>query len=129
MNYKQQYYEELEKELTQFLFLCGKKDGNILISKAEEFNIDEHVRLACIAIVFEYKKLLLKIIAHCEKYNAQFMKGLEAVSENFIKIDEWVNSFIENIEQSEARKLVHEAWRNKKATLDINNFNIRQLLK
>ncbi len=129
MDFKQQYKSELENELTQFLFLCGKKNGKILMSKAKRNDVDEYVRLACIAIVFGYKKLLLKIIAHTQKFFDEFMKGLKNIGGNFFKIDEWTTEFINNIATPDAQKLARDFWAERKEFLDINNFNIRQLLK
>lgn len=129
MDFMQQYRKELEKELTQFLFLCGKEDGKVLITAANKNNLDARTRLACIAIVFGYKKILLKIFAQCEKYFDEFTAKLDSVSRNFLLIDGWVNLFIDNIEYPEAQKLSREFWAEQKANLDLNNFNIRQLLK
>lgn len=128
MSFEQRYKSELENEFTQFLFLCGEADGKILISKAKKSNIKEFVRLACLAIVFGYKKILMKIIAHTQKFFNEFMKGLEKVDENFYKIDEWTTEFINNIPTPDAQKLVRDFWAEQVEMLDINNFNIRQLL-
>ena len=122
---KQKYKEELENELTQFLFLCGKKDGNILISEVKKEELGEHVRLACIAIVFDYRKLLLKIVARTEQYFDELTERLD--NDDFLKLDEWVTTFIDNVSNPGARKLAGVYWKEKKSKLDLNNFNIRQL--
>lgn len=129
MNYRQKYFQELKKELTQFIFLCGPKDGSILISKATKSKIDEYIRLACLSIVFGYKTVFMKIVAHTEKYFDLFMTGLETVSKNFLKIDEWTKEFIDNIEYPEVQNLMRDFWTEQKANIEPDDFNIRQLLK
>lgn len=129
MDFMQQYSKELEKELNQFLFLCGKDDEKILLTAATLNNLKEHVRLACIAIVFGYKKLLLKMFAHCEKYFNEFKARLDDVSRNFSIIDGWVIRFTDNIKHPEAQKITRAFWAEQKTNLAPNNFNIRQLLK
>ncbi|MCM1546292.1 MAG: hypothetical protein NC033_04575 [Clostridiales bacterium] len=128
MNFMQEYNKGLEKELTQFLFLCGKEDGLILISDVNESEISEHVRLACIAIVFGYKKVFMKIVAHAEKYFDEFMKELKNASENFLKIDGWINEFIKKINYPDAQNLMLEFWNEQKRTLNPFGFDFRQLL-
>lgn len=54
---------------------------------------------------------------------------LNNVSQNFTVIDGWVNKFIENIENAEAKKLLREFWTEQKAEIDVKNFNLKLLLK
>lgn len=56
MDFTQQYKKELENELTQFLFLCGKADGRTLIAAATKNNLDDKLRLVCITVILGYKK-------------------------------------------------------------------------
>lgn len=128
MNFKKEYEENLLKELEQILFLCSKKDATILLSKPKQSEITEFVRLACIALVLGYKKVLLLIIARIEKYFDLFIKELEGASRDFAKIDKWFNDFIENIENSEVKKMTYVFWAEQKSKTNTNNFNINQLL-
>ena len=127
-DFKENYLKELENELTQFLFLCGTKDAQLLLSQTENEYSVEHIRLACICMVFGYKKLLLKIIALAEKNIDDFLKGFDSLNDSFAQIDVWINDFIENINLLEARNLTREFWQNRKKLLDVENFNIKQLL-
>lgn len=135
MNFKQQYDEQLETEIKQFLFLACERDRKLLLARAKESKITEYVeskiteyvRLACICIVFGYRAILLKVLALSEKYFDKFMIELKSVGENFTQIDEWLNDFIKNVQIPEAQKLAREFWQERKATVDGNDFNIRNL--
>ncbi|MCM1437684.1 MAG: hypothetical protein NC131_00535 [Roseburia sp.] len=126
--FKEKYLKELEYELKQFLFLCGEKDAQILLSQTKNNYFDEQLRLACICMAFGYRKLLLKILAIVEKDLYDFLKLFDKINGNFHQLDKWINDFIENSEMPEARNLAREFWQSKKTTLDVENFNIRQLL-
>ncbi|MDE7086572.1 MAG: hypothetical protein K2O67_00075, partial [Clostridia bacterium] len=103
-------------------------DRQILLSQ-DKNKVDEYVRLACLTIVFGYKKLFLKITAIIEKNMDKFLKRIDYVSKHFATLNKWVTDFVDNIELAEARNLASEFWEEYKANLDINNFNIRQLLE
>lgn len=125
-NFSENYKREFEKEAMQFLFLCDKRDGNILLNKNSDTG--EFVRLACIALAFGYKKMFLKIVATAEKNFDKFFKELADRNDNFELICKWTNEFIENIENSKAKELVREYWRQTEKKLDRNNFTVKQLL-
>lgn len=125
-DFLKQYKKELEQEATQFLFLCNKRDGNILLHKNSDNG--ELVRLACIALVFGYKKMFLKIAATVEKNFDEFFKELTNRNDNFEQICIWTDEFIENIENSKAKELSREFWLERKKTLDRENFTVKQLL-
>ena len=125
-NFSENYKRELKKEALQFLFLSGEKDGNILLNKNSDTG--EFVRLACIALAFGYKKMFLKIVATAEKNFDEFFKELANRNDNFELICKWTNEFIENIENSKAKELVREYWRQTEKKLDRNNFTVKQLL-
>lgn len=125
-DFLKQYQKEFEKEVTQFLFLCGKEDGKMLIDKKTD--AAELVRLACISLVFGYKKVFLKIAATADKNVDEFLETLENTGGNFAQICNWTNEFIENIENSKAKELSREFWLERKKTLDRENFTVKQLL-
>ena len=125
-NFSENYKREFKKEALQFLFLSGEKDGNILLNKNSDTG--EFVRLACIALAFGYKKMFLKIVATAEKNFDEFFKELANRNDNFELICKWTNEFIENIENSKAKELVREYWRQTEKKLDRNNFTVKQLL-
>lgn len=128
-NFKETYCKEFEDELKQFLFLCGKNDAQLLLSQTEKSFSTEHIRLACICMAFDYKKILLKIFTLAQKNVDCFFKELENLNGNFMKINEWVSDFIDNIDAVEAKKIAIEFWQERKKTLDVENFNIKNLLK
>lgn len=125
-NFSENYKREFKKEALQFLFLCDKRDGNILLNKNSDTG--EFVRLACIALALSYKKMFLKIVATAEKNFDEFFKELADRNDNFELICKWTNEFIENIENSKAKELVREYWRQTEKKLDRNNFTVKQLL-
>lgn len=125
MNCMERYQKELETELKQFLFLCGQRDKDILISKNKKGKIGDFARLACIALVFDFRKTFLKITVNVEKYFDEFKNYLDGV--NFFKLEEWMNDFIENVENPKARKLVCEVWSDTKKLLNPENFKIRNI--
>lgn len=125
MNYMERYQKELETELKQFLFLCGQRDKDILISKNKKGKIGDFARLACIALVFDFRKTFLKITANVENYFDKFKNNLDEV--NFSKLEEWMNDFIKNVENPKARKLVCEVWSEIKKLLNPENFKIRNI--
>lgn len=127
-NFTKKYLNELEEEIKQFLFLCEKKDAHILLSQTKKNYSTEYLRLACLCMVFGYKKILLKIVALAEKSIDDFFKGLDNLNGNFAQIDKWVTEFIKNIDLVEVRELACEFWQNRKETLDCENFSIKQLL-
>lgn len=127
-DYKTIYKKELENELTRFLFLCDKKDAQIILSQTKKNYSAEHLRLACVCMIFGYKKLFLKIVALAEKNIDNFFKDLENLNENFVQIDKWATDFVENITLPEIQELARKFWKNKKQTIDAKNFNIKQLL-
>lgn len=128
-NFTKQYNKELEEELKQFLFLCGEKDAEMLLSQTEKNYSTEHLRLACICTAFGYKKILLKIFALAEKNTNNLFNGLESLNGNFSQINIWVTDFIENIDFAEVRDLAREFWQSRRVTFNVSNFNIKQLLK
>lgn len=125
MNYMERYQKELETELKQFLFLCGQRDKDILISKNKKGKIGDFARLACIALVFDFRKTFLKITANVENYFEEFKNYLDEV--NFFKLNKWMNDFIENVENPKARELVCEVWSEIKKLLNPENFKIRNI--
>ena len=128
-SFKDNYTKELRNELEQFLFLCGKKDAKILLTQTERNYSNDHLRLACICMVFGYKRILLKIIALAEKNRNNLFNGLENLNGNFVQLDEWVTDFIKNINFVEAHEIAREFWQDRKKTLNVENFNIKNLLK
>ncbi len=129
MDTMEKYNKEAEKEIEQFLFLCGKRDRILLLSQSNKNNVDEYVRLACISLVFGYRKTFLKIVKCVEKYIDKFLCGLDKVNGNFRKLDEWMNGFIENVEDREAQALSRELWQERKEKLDRNDFTVKLLLE
>ena len=127
-NFIKQYQKELEKEMMQFLFLCGKKDGTILIEHNAKDNLADIVRLAVIAITLDYKKVFLKIAASVQGHTSDLIKEFEKLNGNFALVDLWLNDFIENIEDGKARGIVGNFWRERKKTLDCENFSVDKLL-
>lgn len=122
------YEKELEQEIFQFLFLADERDVKILDSRYRKKNMNEFVRLACITLVYGYRKLFLKIMASVEKDADEFFKYLDGLNGKFDLIDGWINGFIERVKDKTAQNLTREYWEEKKATIDKNNFEIRNLL-
>ncbi len=81
------YIKEYESELIQFLFLCGMRDKTLLLLPSKKADISEYVRLACLSLVFGYKKMFFKIIAITEKYINDFVKELDSLNGNYNKLD------------------------------------------
>lgn len=126
MTYLEKIKDEMREEVGQFLFLCGDRDVDILLAEDKKNLISEFARLACIALVFDFRKMFLRIFSDIENYLDEFMNNLDAVT--FSKLDEWMNDFIKNIEYEKAREFVCEVWEERKQTLDRENFNVRHIL-
>lgn len=121
-----QYKKELEKEVTQFLFLCGEEDGRILV--LQDKNSTELVRLSCIALAFGYIKLFMKIATVFECNVEDFLNNLGQLDGNFSLIDKWVSAFFENIGHEKAQALTREFWLERKVELSSGDFKIKNLL-
>lgn len=81
------YIKEYESELIQFLFICGMRNKTLLLLPPKKADISEYVRLACLSLVFGYKKMFFKIIAITEKYINDFVKELDSLNGNYNKLD------------------------------------------
>ena len=127
MDFLKRYYEELESESMQFIYICGDDDRKILISAVKKSNLKEHVRLACIAAAFGYRKLLLKITALSKKHSDEFNAEFKAACINFPLIDGWINEFIDKTESPEAKQILRDFWSEKRSGVDPDNFNLGQL--
>ncbi len=126
MNYMEQNNQETEKELAQFLFLCGKKDREILLlNNDSEFK--ELARLACISLVLGFKKMFLKITTIVENRFEEFLHALDILNENFTLLNEWFAEFINDTEYEETRKLLNEFWNERKKKLDCKDFKVKLL--
>ncbi len=124
-NFIKKYCEEFEKELSQFTFLCGKRDNIILLAQNNKALREDDIRLAALSIIFGYRKIFLKISAIAENNIDDFLKKLDGVS--FDKLCEWATEFINNVPNPDARELARELWQDRKKALDPNDFNMRQL--
>lgn len=127
-SFSKQYKRELEEEAMQFLIMCGKEDGKILILHNKETDLNGLARLACISLVFVYKKLFMHIATTAENNLVDFLNRLSVIDGNFDLLDEWLNSFIVNIVNDKVRKLASELWLARKQELDRNNFTVKLLL-
>lgn len=126
MTYLEKIKDEMKEEIGQFLFLCGDRDVDILLAEDKKNLINEFARLACIALVFDFRRMFLRIFSDIENYLDEFIYNLDAVT--FSKLNEWMNEFILNIEYEKAQDLVRELWEERKRTLDRENFNVRHIL-
>lgn len=127
-HYSDEYQEAFEKELSQFLFLSNKNDAKMLISKYKKKNLNEFVRLACIAMVFDYKRIFLKITAIVEKDLKEFLNRIDSLNGNFALFESWITGFIDKIKDNDAQKIAREYWEEFKIQLDKDNFNVRQIV-
>ena len=122
-NFKQKSIQEN----MQFLFLCGKRDSKLLLAPKRKKDLNEYVRLTCISLVFGYKTVFLKIAGIVEKNTDEFLTVLKSIEGNFLKLNEWVDSFIDNIAIPEAQALAKEFWQEQKEKLDVENFDAKLL--
>lgn len=122
------YEKELEQEIFQFLFLADESDAKILEGRYRRKNLNEFVRVACIALIYGYRKIFLKIFAAAEKDADEFFKVLDGLNGKFDLIDGWVNGFIERVKDKDAQNLTREYWEEKKSNIDKNNFDISKLI-
>lgn len=123
------YIKEYESELIQFLFLCGMRDKTLLLLPPKKADISEYVRLACLSLVFGYKKMFFKIIAITEKYINDFVKELDSLNGNYNKLDGWIDDFIENTEICELKDIMREYRTEIKQKINCENFKVKQLIK
>lgn len=123
------YKEKCLNETMQFFFLCGEKDEKILLSRKKKDKISELARLGVIALVFGYRTTFVRIFGEAQRYFDEFTKGLDLINGNFPLLNEWVEKFIENIRDGEAKALVQELWQERKKTLDRSDLLIKHLFK
>ena len=91
--------------------------------------MEDLLRLACIAIILDYRFIFLNIIGNIEKDIDEFINMLDSLNGNFDKIDRWMNDFIQKVKHIEAQALVSELWEKRKKEIDTQNFEVRQFLK
>lgn len=123
------YQDRFFKEGEQFLFLCGEKDKKILLSRKKKDKIGELARLACISLVFGYRTVFIRILGEAEKYYDEFIKGLDLIQGNFPQLNDWVEEFIQNVENDGAKQLARELWQERKKTLDRSDLHSKHLLE
>lgn len=123
------FFEKYAQETEQFFCLCGGKDRKILLSRKKKDKIAELARLACISLVFGYRTMFIRILGEAEKYYDEYIKELDSINGNFEKLNEWVEDFIKNIEDSEIHNLALEFWQERKKTLDRNDLKVKHLFE
>lgn len=120
--------KKFEEEAMQFLNLCSKTDIRILVGKFKKTKMPDYVRLSCIALVFGYKQVFLKITQTVEDNMEEFLARHDAIDGNFHQIALWVDEFIAGIEIAPIRDLCLEFWAERKAELDKPNFSVKSML-
>ena len=120
------YVKKLKYEFEQLAFLSAD-DAKILFKSYKKANMDEYVRLACIAKVFGYNRVLIKICATVERDMDKFIEGLNNLKGNFALLDCWINNFISAIKKEEVRDLAAEYWEQFKQQIDKENFSVAQI--
>lgn len=122
------YQEEFKKEAPQFTFLLCKEDLKILVRRYKRKNLDDNVRLACIALFYGFKNVFLKIFATVERDTKKFIAGFDSLNGNYALFESWINNFIDGVQDEGARNLVREYWEEREQKLDKDNFTVQQIL-
>ncbi len=120
--------KKFQEEAMQFLNLCSKTDIRILVGKFKKAKMPDYVRLSCIALVFGYKQIFLKITQTVEDNMEEFLARHDAIDGNFHQIELWVNDFIAEIEYAPIRDLCLEFWADRKLELDNPDFSVKSML-
>lgn len=122
-----EYKKAFEQEVTQFFILCSKDDVRLLVKRYNEKNLQEYVRLASIAMLYGYRRIVLKIAQTVEKDFDKFLSGFDILNGNFALLEKWVTDFIDRIDDNDIKNLTLEYWQERKAKFDIENFTVEQI--
>ncbi len=122
------YQEEFKKEAPQFTFLLCKEDLKILVRRYKRKNLDDNVRLACIALVFGFKNVFLKIFATAQRDTKKFIAKLDSLKGNYALFEDWINKFIDGVQNEAVRNLIREYWEEREQKIDKDNFTVQQIL-
>ncbi len=122
------YQTEFIKEAEQFLYLINTKDAKILAQRYKRKNMEEYVRLACIALVFGFKKVFMKIFTIVERDTKKFIARLDSLKSNYALFEDWINKFIDGVQNEAVRNLIREYWEEREQKIDKDNFTVQQIL-
>ncbi len=75
-----------------------------------------------------FKNVFLKIFATAQRDTKKFIAKLDSLKGNYALFEDWINKFIDGVQNEAVRNLIREYWEEREKKIDKDNFTVQQIL-